>query len=82
MVTMVTMRSMRHEDHSRLIDRLGGTAEVARLCQVSSQAVSKWRNDGIPPARIMYLRLAKKDVFDEFEKVAGSTAGNSGQSAE
>lgn len=75
MVTMVTMSDMRHEDHSKLIDRLGGTVEVARLCQVSSQAVSKWRNDGIPPARIMYLRLAKKDVFAEFEKV-GETAGD------
>lgn len=37
------------------------------MCQVSSQAVSKWRNDGIPPARLMYLRLACKDVFEAWE---------------
>jgi len=54
---------MRNPEHSNLVDRLGGTSEVARLCQVSSQAVSKWRNDGIPPARLMYLRLARPDIF-------------------
>ena len=66
-VTIVTMAGMKHEAHYSLIDELGGTVEVARLCQVSSQAVSKWRNDGIPPARLMYLRLACKDVFEAWE---------------
>lgn len=64
---MVTMGGMRHEDHSKLIDMLGGTVEVARLCQVSSQAVSKWRNEGIPHARLMYLRLA-------FERMCSSNS--------
>jgi len=52
--------------HSELIDALGGTAAVARLCCVSPQAVSKWRNSGIPPARLMYLQLAYRDVCSEF----------------
>lgn len=67
LVTIVTMALMKHETHSRLIDELGGTVEVARLCQVSSQAVSKWRNDGIPQARLMYLRLARKDAVEAWE---------------
>lgn len=33
------------------------------MCRVSSQAVSKWRRDGIPEARLMYLKLARPDVF-------------------
>lgn len=62
---MVTMCAMRHEEHSKLIDQLNGTVEVARLCHVSSQAVSKWRKDGIPDARMMFLRLARPDVFED-----------------
>lgn len=77
MVTMVTMGGMRHEDHSKLIDMLGGTVEVARLCQVSSQAVSKWRNEGIPHARLMYLRLARKDVFEQFDAEADGREADS-----
>ena len=77
MVTMVTMSGMRHEDHSKLIDMLGGTVEVARLCQVSSQAVSTWRNEGIPHARLMYLRLARKDVFEQFDAESGNHEADS-----
>lgn len=46
-----------------IIDRIGGSSEVARLCQVTVGAVSQWRTDGIPRARLMYLRLARPDVF-------------------
>lgn len=46
---------MSNHDASHIIDQLGGTAEVARLCHVSTQAVSKWRRDGIPAARRMFL---------------------------
>lgn len=47
-----------------LIDALGGTVVVARLCQVKPSAVSQWRRDGIPRARLMFLELARPDVFD------------------
>ncbi len=50
---------------SKTIDALGGTAKVAALCQVSSAAVSQWRESGIPKARLMYLRLARPEVFKE-----------------
>lgn len=50
---------------SDLIDALGGTSEVAGLCEVTTGAVSQWRNDGIPQARLMYLRVIRPDVFEE-----------------
>lgn len=37
--------------------------KVARLCSVTKGAVSQWRRDGIPEARLMYLRLLRPDVF-------------------
>lgn len=61
-VTMFTICSMEHNTDSELIDALGGNAKVAALCRVSSQAVSKWRIDGIPEARRMFLELARPDV--------------------
>lgn len=47
----------------RVIDALGGTGEVAKLCEVSDAAVSQWRHDGIPRARLQFLRLAHPEVF-------------------
>ena len=49
---------------NEIIDRLGGTVKVAELCEVTKAAVSQWRKEGIPNARLMYLRLARPDVFD------------------
>lgn len=46
-----------------IIDALGGTAEVARLCDISSQAVSQWRTNGIPRAQMKYLRVVRPEVF-------------------
>lgn len=59
---MVTMVRMDHND-SLIIDKLGGNAKLADLFGISSQAVSKWRKEGIPDARMMYLRLAFPDAF-------------------
>lgn len=50
---------------SELIDALGGTAEVARLCQVKPPSVSEWRAKGIPRARLLYLRVLRPDVFGQ-----------------
>lgn len=50
-------------NQNEIIDKLGGTAEVARLCQVKPPSVSQWRESGIPPARLMYLRVVRPDVF-------------------
>lgn len=50
-------------DSNRIIDLIGGTAETARICEVSQQAVSQWRRDGIPKPRLMYLRAIRPEVF-------------------
>ena len=51
-----------HPD-SQLIDALGGSVVTARICRVTSQAVSQWRRHGIPEPRRMYLELLRPDVF-------------------
>lgn len=61
---------------SELIDLLGGTAEVARLCEVQPPSVSEWRHKGIPKARLMFLKLARPDVFvaEDFTDVSDGAA--------
>ena len=50
-------------ESSRIIDLLGGTKRVADLCEISSQAVSQWRDKGIPKPWLKFLRLAHPEVF-------------------
>jgi len=52
-----------NETANTVIDALGGTSEVARMCSVTTGAVSQWRDNGIPAARLMYLKLLRPDVF-------------------
>ena len=59
------------QQSNQIIDALGGTVEVARLCEVTKGAVSQWRENGIPAARLMYLRLLRPDLFpDEHDQKA------------
>ncbi|GAB3109918.1 hypothetical protein GCM10027288_23420 [Bordetella tumbae] len=51
-----------------LIDALGGTSEVARLCDLTTGAVSQWRTNGIPRAWKKFLRLAKPRIFKAWER--------------
>lgn len=65
---------------SKIIDELGGTATVARLCKVKAPSVSAWRKTGIPPARRQYLEVIRPDVFinapgDAAGRVTGYTVG-------
>jgi ABC-type hemin transport system substrate-binding protein len=46
-----------------IIDALGGTNATAELCNVKPPSVSDWRKTGIPDARLMFLKLARPDVF-------------------
>jgi hypothetical protein len=59
---------------SQIIDALGGTAETAQLCEVSSPAVSQWRGQGIPKARLKFLRLARPDIFMDRSQASGNEA--------
>lgn len=60
---------------SEIIDQLGGTAEVARLCEVQPPSVSEWRVNGIPRARLMYLRAIRPDVFQSSTDGTDGTDG-------
>jgi DNA-binding transcriptional regulator YdaS (Cro superfamily) len=42
-------------DHSELIDRLGGTAAVARRIGAQPASVSEWRKKRIPEGRLIEL---------------------------
>lgn len=57
------MGSMNTNPASRVIDALGGTCAVARLCEVRPPSVSEWRIAGIPKARLQFLRLLRPDLF-------------------
>lgn len=50
-------------DAQEIINRLGGTAKTAALCNVTPGAVSQWIPNGIPSARLMFLKLARPDAF-------------------
>lgn len=52
----------KHTD-SEIIDRLGGTTEVARICQIKPPSVSEWRSSGIPAARRQFLELLRPEAF-------------------
>lgn len=53
-----------------IIEALGGTFAVAKLCKVKPTSVSAWKREGtgIPPARRMFLELVSPDVFKELKK--------------
>ena len=59
-----------NEYANKVIDALGGTNAVAKLCNVKPPSVSGWREDGIPDARLMYLKVIRPHVFKEIEKAA------------
>ena len=48
--------------HSEIIDVLGGTTKVAKLCGISPAAVSQWRTAGVPQEKLVFLaaQLEKK----------------------
>jgi len=59
-----------------IIDALGGTSEVAELCEVGASAVSQWRNsrNGIPKPQMKYLRLARPEIFAALDAAISASA--------
>lgn len=45
---------------TQIIKALGDTAAVARLFGIAMSSVSDWKQLGIPPARLMYLKAVHK----------------------
>ena len=54
-----------NEYANKVIDALGGTVEVSKMCNVTTGAVSQWRDNGIPDARLMYLKVIRPKVFKQ-----------------
>ncbi|OZI32538.1 hypothetical protein CAL29_28185 [Bordetella genomosp. 10] len=52
---------------SKLIDALGGTVEVAELCELTTGAVSQWRINGIPKGWKRFFRSHRPDVYQAWE---------------
>ena len=40
---------------SAIIDLLGGTNKVAKMCKIASTAVTQWRKNGNPADKYMFL---------------------------
>jgi hypothetical protein len=62
---------------NQIIDALGGTTEVARLCELTTGAVSQWRHGEIPKPWLKFLRAARPRVFKKIEQQAAETAKDS-----
>lgn len=55
-----------------VIDALGGTAAVARIFSLSKPSVSAWKKDGIPAARVMFLRVAHRKALAGIDLTAAT----------
>lgn len=51
-----------------VITRLGGTSAVAKICEIKPPSVHEWRVNGIPKARLQFLRVAYPHVFEGLEE--------------
>lgn len=45
---------------TQIIKALGGTSAVSRMFGIAAPSVSKWKKEGIPRGRMMYLRLTRR----------------------
>lgn len=52
-------------DTNKIIEKLGGTYAVARLCQVTPGAVSQWKTRCIPRGHLNFLKTKFPKVFEE-----------------
>ena len=60
---------------AQLIDLLGGSGRVAKLCNVTIPSVTHWRSRGIPHGQLLFLAatlekeshglITRKDLFPE-----------------
>lgn len=46
----------------RVIEALGGTSDVARICGIKPQSVSEWKSFGIPRSWMFFFRERYKTL--------------------
>jgi hypothetical protein len=68
------MAGMTNTHASKIIDALGGTAQVARLFDVRMASVSDWKQSGIPRARMMYLKAVHPKALKGIDVKAATAA--------
>ena len=51
----------------RLIRELGGVTKTAKICHIATSSVCAWHKQGVPRARVMYLRLKfpKLEIWED-----------------
>jgi len=52
---------------TKIIEALGGTAEVARMFEVRMPSVSEWKITGIPKARMQYIKAVHPEALHEVD---------------
>lgn len=52
-----------NDEAREVIERLGGNAKTAQLCEVTPSAVSQWLTNGIPRAQRRYIKAVRPDAF-------------------
>jgi 2'-5' RNA ligase len=65
-----------------VIDLLGGPAATARLFKIKMPSVSGWKKKGLPPARLMYLEVARPEILEQARKRLHKTVEPSGIESE
>lgn len=65
----------------QIIEALGGTSAVAKLCEVTLPSVSEWKQKGIPRARRMYLQVIRPEVFEAIANPSASNDADPGDEA-
>lgn len=53
-----------------LLAKIGRPVDAAKFFEVTSQAVSKWRREGLPRGRRLHLRSLHPDWFRNQNRVA------------
>lgn len=51
-----------------IITKLGGVYATAKMVGISSPSVTYWKQKGIPPLRLMQLKVLRPDIFEESKK--------------
>jgi predicted transcriptional regulator len=61
-----------------VIERLGGNARTAELCDITPGAVSQWLRNGIPKTQLKFIKLARPDVFKKRNSARRKVSADSG----